>query len=88
MEDERSVRPSSLLTIYLILTLLFDIVQTRTLWLSRTRSLIPSLFTASVTAKMTMLLLESLGKQKYLTGTYRDLPPESTSGILNRSFLW
>ncbi|KAI2695411.1 hypothetical protein CBS147332_9340 [Penicillium roqueforti] len=88
MEDERSVRPSSLLAIYLVLTLLFDIVQTRTLWLSRAGSLIPSLFTASVAAKMTMLLLESLGKQKYLTGTYRDLPPESTSGILNRSFLW
>ncbi|KAJ5190136.1 multidrug resistance-associated protein [Penicillium cinerascens] len=88
MEDERSVKPSSLLAIYLFLTLLFDIVQTRTLWLSRAGSVIPSLFTANVAAKTTMLLLESLGKQKYLTGTYRDLPPESTSGILNRSFMW
>ncbi|KAB8272693.1 P-loop containing nucleoside triphosphate hydrolase protein [Aspergillus minisclerotigenes] len=35
-----------------------------------------------------MVLFESLGKQKYLTGPYQDLPPESTSGIVNRSFMW
>ncbi|KAJ5802794.1 multidrug resistance-associated protein [Penicillium pulvis] len=90
MEDERSVRPSSLLAIYLFFTLLFDIVQTRTLWLARGRagSLIPSLFTASVAIKTWMLLLESLGKRKYLTGTYRGLPLERTSGILDRSLKW
>ncbi|KAE8340830.1 hypothetical protein BDV24DRAFT_151712 [Aspergillus arachidicola] len=35
-----------------------------------------------------MVLFESLGKQKYLIGPYQDLPPESTSGIVNRSFMW
>ncbi|KAB8246728.1 P-loop containing nucleoside triphosphate hydrolase protein [Aspergillus flavus] len=35
-----------------------------------------------------MVLFESLGKQKYLTGPYQGLPPESTSGIVNRSFMW
>ncbi|CRG90845.1 Multidrug resistance-associated protein 1 [Talaromyces islandicus] len=87
-EDERSVRPSSLLTIYLLFTLLFDIVQTRTLWLSHRYSLIPSLFTASAAVKTAMVLFESLGKQKHLIGSYQDLPPESTSGIVNRSFMW
>ncbi|KAB8223991.1 P-loop containing nucleoside triphosphate hydrolase protein [Aspergillus novoparasiticus] len=88
VEDERSVRPSSLLAIYLLFTLLFDVVQTRTLWLSPGNILIPSLFTASVAAKTVMVLFESLGKQKYLIGPYQDLPPESTSGIVNRSFMW
>jgi hypothetical protein len=87
-EDERSVRPSSLLAIYLVLTLLFDVVQTRTLWLSHGNFLVPSLFTASVAVKTVMVLFESLGKQKYLIGSYQDLPQESTSGILNRSFMW
>ncbi|KAF7524095.1 hypothetical protein PCG10_005999 [Penicillium crustosum] len=35
-----------------------------------------------------MLLFESLGKQKHLIGSYQDLPPESTSGIVNQSFMW
>jgi len=35
-----------------------------------------------------MLLLESLGKQKHLIGPYQNLPLESTSGIVNRSFMW
>lgn len=88
VEDERSVRPSSLLAIYLLFTLLLDVVQTRTLWLSHGNSLIPSLFTASVAAKTAMVLFESLGKQSHLIGSYQDLPPESTSGIVNRSFMW
>ncbi|OGM41659.1 ATP-binding cassette transporter [Aspergillus bombycis] len=87
-EDERSVRPSSLLAIYLLFTLLFDIVQTRTLWLSHGDFLIPGLFAASIAAKTVMVFFESLGKQKRLIGSYQDLPPESTSGIVNRSFMW
>ncbi|OQD96291.1 hypothetical protein PENSOL_c016G04406 [Penicillium solitum] len=35
-----------------------------------------------------MVLFESLGKQKHLICSYQDLPPESTSGIVNRSFMW
>lgn len=88
VEDERSVRHSSLLAIYLLFTLLFDIVQTRSLWLSYGNLLVPSLFTANVAVKTAMVLFESLGKQKHLIGFYQDLPPESTSGIVNRSFMW
>ncbi|KAJ5434324.1 ABC transporter transmembrane domain type 1 [Penicillium cf. griseofulvum] len=88
VEDERSVRPSSLLAIYLLFTLLFDVVQTRSLWLSHRDLLISILFTTGVAAKTAMVLFESLGKQKHLIGSYQDLPPESTSGIVNRSFMW
>ncbi|KAJ5946436.1 ABC transporter transmembrane domain type 1 [Penicillium verhagenii] len=88
VEDERSVRPSSLLAIYLLFTLLFDVVQTRSLWLSHRDLLITILFTTGVATKTAMLLFESLGKQKHLIGSYQDFPPESTSGIVNRSFMW
>ncbi|PYI23686.1 putative ATP-binding cassette transporter [Aspergillus violaceofuscus CBS 115571] len=89
LEDGRSARPSSLLTAYLLLTLLFDIVQARTLWLRLPKTiLLPVFFTISVGSKMIMLLLESLEKRQYLTDDYRGLPPESTSGIINRSFMW
>ncbi|OJK04669.1 hypothetical protein ASPACDRAFT_1892879 [Aspergillus aculeatus ATCC 16872] len=89
LEDGRSARPSSLLTAYLLLTLLLDIVQARTLWLRPPKTiLLPALFTVSVGSKLAMLLLESLEKRQHLTEQYRDLPPESTSGIINRSFMW
>ncbi|KAJ5907320.1 multidrug resistance-associated protein [Penicillium taxi] len=88
VEDERSVRPSSLLAIYLLFTLLFDVVQTRSLWLSHRNLPISILFVASVATKTAMVLFESLGKQNHLVGSYQDLPPESTSGIVNRSFMW
>ncbi|PYH89268.1 multidrug resistance-associated protein [Aspergillus ellipticus CBS 707.79] len=88
MEDARSARPSSLLSVYLLLTLLFDVAQARTLWLSHSGTLIPTLFTASIAAKTSMFLIESLGKQKYLKVQYQNLPPEATSGIVNRSFMW
>ncbi|KAE8149908.1 P-loop containing nucleoside triphosphate hydrolase protein [Aspergillus avenaceus] len=88
VEDERSVRPSTLLVIYLVFTLLLDTVQMRTLWLYYGDTLLPMLFTASITAKIVMVLFESWGKQNHLIGSYQNLSPESTSGIVNRSFMW
>ncbi|KAJ5611489.1 multidrug resistance-associated protein [Penicillium herquei] len=71
MEDARSAKPSSLLSIYLIVTLPRDVVQLRDVWLSHV-----------------MLLFESLGKQKHLVDSYQDLSRESTSGVVNQSFMW
>lgn len=87
-EDSRSVRPSSLLNTYLLVTLVFDLGQARTLWLQRTRPAIAGIFTASLILKAFLLLLEARGKEPYLKAKYRGLPPESTSGILSRSVLW
>ncbi|KAE8352610.1 putative ATP-binding cassette transporter [Aspergillus coremiiformis] len=89
MEDGRSARPSSLLNAYLLLTLLFDIVQARTLWLRHPQNILsPVLFTVNVGLKAMLLLLESIEKRRYLLDKYQDLPPESTSGIISRSFMW
>lgn len=88
-EDTRSVRPSSLLSAYLLQSSLFDISQARTLWNLQDRNeSIAITFTTSVGLKVIFLVLESTGKRQYLHDEYRSLPPESTSGILNRSFMW
>ncbi|GAM36282.1 vacuolar glutathione S-conjugate transporter [Talaromyces pinophilus] len=88
-EDTRSVRPSSLLSAYLLLSSLFDISQARTLWDRQDRNeSVAITFTTSVGLKVIFLVLESTGKRQYLHEEYRSLPPESTSGILNRSFMW
>ena len=88
IEDVRSERPSTLATIYLFFTLLLDLPQARTLWLQRTHGAIAGLFSARLALKATLLVLETFEKRPYLTSPYRHLPLESTSGIINRSFLW
>ena len=90
IQDARSVKPSSLLVLYLLFTLLFDVAQARTLWLQDAQSLtsIPAVFTAAVGIKTVFLLLEMQEKRQYLKPAYRDLPPESTSGVVNRSLMW
>jgi hypothetical protein len=89
VEDARSVRPSSLLNVYLVSTLFFDAVQARTLYLRSPRnSALVAVFTLVIAAKTILLFLEARRKTKYFTPPYKGLPPESTSGIINRSFLW
>ena len=88
IEDERSVGPSSLLNIYLLLTVLLDLAQVRTLWIKNHKVPIAAAFTSSIATKVALLFLEAHEKRSYLKKEYQDLPPESTSGIINRSLLW
>ncbi len=87
-EDSRSVRPSVVLTVYLLFTLLLDFAQARTLWLQGANTAIAAVFSASIALKLVLLVLESQSKRSFLTPSHRDLPPESTSGVLSRGVLW
>ncbi|KAE8415945.1 putative multidrug resistance protein [Aspergillus pseudocaelatus] len=87
VEDRKSTRPSSLLTIYLLLSILFDATQVRTSWLTH-RIPMAAVQSAITGTKLAMLLLEMRGKASYLKSPYRDYPPEATSGIVNLSFVW
>lgn len=89
IEDARSVRPSSLLNIYLVFTTFFDAVQVRTLYLySPANNALSAIFASTVASKVVLLFLEGGRKTAYLMPQYKSLPPESTSSIINRSFLW
>ncbi|KAI1207078.1 ABC transporter [Annulohypoxylon truncatum] len=88
LEDSRSVRPSSVLSAYLFFSVLLDLPQARTLWLKGSNTEIASLFSTSLATKVVLLVLEAQTKKNRLKWTLKDLPPESTSGIINRSFLW
>ncbi|KAB8254971.1 P-loop containing nucleoside triphosphate hydrolase protein [Aspergillus pseudonomiae] len=87
IEDRKSTKPSSLLTIYLLLSILSDAVQVRTLWLTH-RIPMAAVQSAITGTKLAMLLLEMREKTSYLQSPYRDYPPEATSGIVNLSFIW
>ncbi|KAL2005902.1 hypothetical protein VTN00DRAFT_10395 [Thermoascus crustaceus] len=84
----RSGRPSSLLSIYLLASIFLDAVQARTLFIRRRPSSIAATFTAGLVVKVLLLAVESRSKRGYLRKPYRRYPPESTSGIFNRTVLW
>jgi hypothetical protein len=88
IEQSRSVRPSSVLTAYLLFSALLDGPQVRTLYLQHDNGAIAAVLLATVGLKLALLLLDSLEKKAYLTLEYQRLSPESLGGILNRSFMW
>ncbi|KAF2788594.1 hypothetical protein K505DRAFT_366344 [Melanomma pulvis-pyrius CBS 109.77] len=92
MEHGRSPRPSVILSSYLFLTTLLDIVQTRTLWLSITmhrQTVNTGLFTASLALKVLLLLLEAKKKTKWIHWTADEHSPEESSGILDLGlYIW
>jgi hypothetical protein len=90
-EHTRAVRPASLLNTFLLVTLLFDIAHTRTLWLraaDHLNQIIAYLSTTAVVIKSIILVLEALNKRRLLRPEYRAYPPEATSSLYNRSFFW
>lgn len=90
-EHTRAVRPASLLNAYLLVTVLFDIAHTRTLWLRAVDHLnhaIAYIATTAVVVKSVILVLEALDKRRLLRPEYRAYPPEATSSLYSRSFFW
>ncbi|EXV01691.1 ABC transporter [Metarhizium robertsii] len=88
LEHHRSVRPSSMLCVYLLFSSLFDSVHCRTLWLLHNAQPLATIVSALLATKVALLLLESQNKTSILSGKGESLGPEATSGIISRSLLW
>ncbi|KAJ9611765.1 hypothetical protein H2200_004949 [Cladophialophora chaetospira] len=89
-EHTRSVTPSTVIGLYLIISLPFDAARLRTFYLLQgfaARS-IANLLSLSFAIKLGVLLTEAVEKRQILLQPYRDLPPEATSGIYNKSVFW
>lgn len=87
-EISRSIRPSAIINVYLLLTLPFDIARSRTLWeMGATRSF-AALFSSAVGMKFMILLSEAMEKRGILLDRYQNSSPEATSGIYSRSFFF
>lgn len=87
LEFSRSVRPPTIILLYLVFSTAFDSVQCRTLWLIRER-VAASVYTAGLAVKLVGLLLELQEKRSLLLPPWNSLNPESTSSIINRSLFW
>lgn len=98
LEHSRARRPSTLLNIYILLSLIFDIVQARTAWLSIAswhQTILARLFTSSIAVKVIVLCLEAIPKTKWIHWNAAEHSPEESSSVfslgvyywLNRLFL-
>lgn len=82
------LRPSTLLNLYLLLSLVFDFIRIRTLLNMGNYSLIVSLLAADMAIKVCLLFLEGKNKRAYFSNADSERPHQETSGILNRSVFW
>lgn len=92
LEHSRSPRPSVLLSTYLSVTLLFDVAQTRTLWLDATAGnnlTITRLTTAAVALKAMILVLESQRKTRWAVFDPKQRSPEELAGLFGLGvYMW
>jgi ATP-binding cassette, subfamily C (CFTR/MRP), member 1 len=88
LEHLRSLRPSTLLQIYLLFTLLFDITICRTLWLIGLDIGIERAFTAATSLKFVLFCMEVSEKRPWLLPQYRHQKSEAISGFVNLSVFW
>ncbi|KAF3941853.1 hypothetical protein ABW19_dt0205581 [Dactylella cylindrospora] len=87
-EHVRNIRPSSLLSLALATSIIFDVIRARTFIKTDFDNLLTALFTASIASKASVLLLEAKDKRVFLRSPDSEKPPEETSGLFNRSVFW
>ncbi|KAF5000611.1 hypothetical protein FGRMN_1643 [Fusarium graminum] len=88
-EHAKSPRPSSLLNVYLAVSLLLDVALLRTLWLVPINAAIPAVFTAAFILKAILVVLEGWSKAPYLIAGSGPHSPEVTAGLYARAvFAW
>ncbi|KAK8118640.1 uncharacterized protein PG998_003266 [Apiospora kogelbergensis] len=88
-EHARSVKPSSTLNAYLLVSLILDVATLRTTWLSQLPVSIRAVSTISFGLKAGILVLEAIEKRRYILDKGCLHSPEETSGIYSQGlFLW
>ena len=89
-EHSRSVTPSTIIGLYLFISFSFDAARLRTFYLIQGHAArsIANLSSLALAFKFAVLVTEAVEKRAILLEPYRDLPPEATSGIYNKSVFW
>ncbi|PFH57820.1 hypothetical protein XA68_14537 [Ophiocordyceps unilateralis] len=89
MEHLRSVRPSSMLSLYLSISLLVDMARVRTLFFMPDSRTLAGILLASLLLKVLLFCLESTEKRHLLRENWKSVSPEDTGGFYNRAlFVW
>ncbi|KAJ5361079.1 hypothetical protein N7541_001923 [Penicillium brevicompactum] len=88
LEHLRSIRPSTILNVFLTFTLLFDLTRLRTLHFMPGPKSVTAVLAISWAIKLITLVFEATEKRPSLKKTYQNSPIESTSGVLSRITFW
>lgn len=88
LEHIRSLRPSSILCLFFVFTIIFDLARLRTLHFMPHNQPITILFAASLVGKTIILVLEATQKRHLLKKGYEGSAVETTSGIIHRCLFW
>ncbi|KAJ3497319.1 hypothetical protein NLG97_g1989 [Lecanicillium saksenae] len=88
LEHFRTIKPSTLITVYLICSTFFDIARCRTLWLVGIVETLASIFTAGLGVKVTILCLEAQNKRNHLNQDWKIYGQESTGSAVSNAMLW
>ncbi|KAM3075096.1 hypothetical protein ACMFMF_005777 [Clarireedia jacksonii] len=87
-EHTKNIRPSSIISAYLFLTLPFDGAQLRSRWLRGDNVTGNGVASALLALKLLVLISEEIEKRGVLFAPYAYLSPEATSGLFSRSLFW
>jgi len=87
-EHTRSLHPSTLITVYVFLSLVFDCAIARTLWLLENTGVLARLVTTTIAVKLLVLVAEVWEKRSILLSRYQGVSPEMTSSILSLAVFW
>ncbi|KAL8856229.1 MAG: hypothetical protein Q9178_007146 [Gyalolechia marmorata] len=88
-EHQRTIRPSSLLELYLLFSLVFDAARLRTLWLQGYNNTVAAVSTGALAIRFLLLVVEAVGKQSFLRTEWMSQSPEAKSGLFGKClFLW
>ncbi|GFF44547.1 hypothetical protein IFM46972_07580 [Aspergillus udagawae] len=89
LEHVRSIRPSFLVSVYLLISLLLDLARVRTAWLLPENHAYSAFLSTSLAVKLVLLALASVEKQKWLLSAEIFYSTESVSGPFTRGlFTW
>jgi ATP-binding cassette subfamily C (CFTR/MRP) protein 1 len=88
VEHTKSIKPSSIINVYLLGSILFDATQLRTLFLSGDNTPISAAMSASLGIKVILLYVEAQNKRSFLRRPYSNYSPEAISGIFSWSIFW
>jgi ATP-binding cassette, subfamily C (CFTR/MRP), member 1 len=86
-EHVRSIRPSLVINVYLLLTVPLCFTEARTLW-TRYSAGLASVQTAIASLKLALLVAEAVEKKSLLRPGLADTPAESFAGLYSRSLFW
>jgi ATP-binding cassette, subfamily C (CFTR/MRP), member 1 len=88
LEHIRSIKPSDLAVVYLLVSLACDSAELGTTVAENGTSAGVVLATANLFLKFVLLVAECRGKERIMRAPYSQWPPEQLAGVLGRAFFW